>query len=88
MRSGQSIPRGVGRCLSSVGGIGFIQDVAYVGGDCSGTEKQLFGKSPVRLSSCDKPQHFHLSLGQAVRVGRGSRRLSLNPLQPLGYALF
>ncbi len=57
------MPRGVGGCFSSIGGIGLVEDAGDMVGYCSETENQFFSDISVTFAPGNEAQHFHLPLG-------------------------
>ncbi len=58
----QTMPSGIGHRLSSVGHVGLVEYISYVGAHRSDTDQQLFSDLSVGLSGDDVVQHLHLAL--------------------------
>ncbi len=58
----QTMPSGIGHRLSSVGHVGLVEYISYVGAHRSDTDQQLFSYLSVGLSGDDVVQHIHLAL--------------------------
>ncbi len=62
----QPLPGGIQGRLSSVGGVGLVEDAADVAGHRVKADDQLFGDLRIALAQGNQAQHFHLPLGQPV----------------------
>ena len=60
--------RRVSGCLGAVGGVGLVEDVAYVVAHGLDADDELFANLPVGLAAADQLQDFYFSLGQSIRV--------------------
>ena len=68
------MPGGVCRSFSPVGYSGFVEDVADVTAHSPGADKQHLGNLPIGLTGYDEAEYHHLSVGQAIGIGRGLGR--------------
>ena len=62
-RLDQAVLGGVERSFGPVGGVGLVQNVAYVEGHGPHAYEQLFGYRPVCLPGRHEPQNLYFPLG-------------------------
>ena len=73
--------------LGAVGGVGLVEEIAYMVADGFDADDQLFAYLLAGLSGTDTAQHFNLSLGQAVGESRQRCRLGFGLHLKDGYPL-